>query len=176
MQSENILIVGHDRKTWRSYVVASVLVIVALGCWMIYMEYAVQDRPIAVAEKAATPKPVAAIPAMPTPPATPVLQAPLAAPAVPQVAAPESATTPTHPSATKLGMAFTEQSWVSVTEHDGKEIFNKNQPAGSQVTIDGNPPFSVVIGNATGVQLIYHDKPVDLEPHTRANVARLTLE
>jgi cytoskeleton protein RodZ len=36
--------------------------------------------------------------------------------------------------------------------------------------------LSVVVGNTAGVQLTYNDRPVDLEPHTRAGVARLTLE
>jgi hypothetical protein len=35
----------------------------------------------------------------------------------------------------------------------------------------------LVIGNAHGVQLIYNERPVDLEPHiVRDDVARFTLE
>jgi hypothetical protein len=33
-----------------------------------------------------------------------------------------------------------------------------------------------VIGNAHGVTLSYRGKPVDLGPHTKVDVARLTLE
>jgi len=32
------------------------------------------------------------------------------------------------------------------------------------------------VGNASGVELSYRGKPVDLAPHTRSDVARLTLE
>ncbi len=35
--------------------------------------------------------------------------------------------------------------------------------------------LSVVIGNAADVRLTYNDREVDLEPHTRVSVARLTL-
>jgi len=32
------------------------------------------------------------------------------------------------------------------------------------------------VGNAHGVKLTYQDKAVDLSPHTRVDVARITLE
>jgi cytoskeleton protein RodZ len=65
---------------------------------------------------------------------------------------------------------------VRVTDRDGKEIFNKSKPENSEDVIEGNPPFKVEVGNAAGVQLNYNGQPVDLAPHTKANVARLTLE
>jgi hypothetical protein len=34
----------------------------------------------------------------------------------------------------------------------------------------------VVIGNAVNVRLKYNDAPVDLRPHFKVDVARLTLE
>jgi len=40
----------------------------------------------------------------------------------------------------------------------------------------GVPPFEVVIGNAQQVRLFYNDKPVDLIPHVKVEVARFTLE
>ena len=73
-------------------------------------------------------------------------------------------------------MKFTESSWVRVLDRDGKEIFNKNKPAGSEETIAGAPPFKLDVGNASGVQLSYNGKQVDLAPSTKANVAHLTLE
>jgi len=42
--------------------------------------------------------------------------------------------------------------------------------------VTGIAPFSVVIGNAQHVQLVYNDRPVDLTPHIRVEVARFTLE
>ena len=61
-------------------------------------------------------------------------------------------------------------------DRDGKEIFSRNVTSGNSETITGTPPLKLVIGNATGMQLTYNGSPVDLAPHIRANVARLTLE
>jgi cytoskeleton protein RodZ len=42
--------------------------------------------------------------------------------------------------------------------------------------VSGPPPLDLVIGNAADVTLTWKGKRVDLAPHTRQNVARLTLE
>jgi hypothetical protein len=47
--------------------------------------------------------------------------------------------------------------------------------AGSERVVVGVPPFNVVIGNAQHVKLSYNDQPVDLMPHVKVEVARLTL-
>ena len=47
--------------------------------------------------------------------------------------------------------------------------------AWSERVVRGRPPYTVVIGNASSVRVTYDDKPVDLAPHTRADVARLTI-
>ncbi|MGH8599727.1 MAG: helix-turn-helix domain-containing protein [Burkholderiales bacterium] len=76
----------------------------------------------------------------------------------------------------QLHLVFHKDSWVEVHDKDGKRIFSKLNPAGSEQTITGTPPFSLVIGNAAGVTLTYDEKPVDLAPHTKTTVARFTLE
>ncbi len=123
-------------------------------------------------------------PPQPSPPAQ-------LAPAIPAAgttgaaAAPASAANPipasaaVAASATASGhivMTFSAPSWVRVIDRDSKEIFHKNQPGSGQETVDGNPPFKLVIGNAAGVQISYNGKQVDLAPNTKANVAHLTLE
>jgi cytoskeleton protein RodZ len=40
----------------------------------------------------------------------------------------------------------------------------------------GRPPFSLVIGNAQHVHLLYDDRPVDLNPYVKVEVARFTLK
>jgi cytoskeleton protein RodZ len=42
--------------------------------------------------------------------------------------------------------------------------------------VDGNPPFALIIGNAHYVKLSYDDRPVDLAPHVKVEVARFTLD
>jgi cytoskeleton protein RodZ len=75
-----------------------------------------------------------------------------------------------------MRLGFDEESWVEVTDRNGEVILSILGEQGTARTVSGQPPLSVVVGNTAGVQLTYNDQPVDLEPHTRAGVARLTLE
>jgi cytoskeleton protein RodZ len=73
-------------------------------------------------------------------------------------------------------MVFEEESWVEIRDRSGNTVFAQLSPAGSRRRASGEPPLSVVVGNAAGVQLSYNDRQIDLVPHTRVDVARLTLE
>lgn len=75
----------------------------------------------------------------------------------------------------KLQLVLNEQSWVSVVDRDGKQVLNKTAAAGSREQVEAYPPLKVIIGNASGSQLIFQGKAIDLTPYTRLNVARLTL-
>ena len=75
-----------------------------------------------------------------------------------------------------IRLVFDEESWVEVTDMDGKTLLSELNPRGSEQGINGKPPFSVVIGHTSGVRLYYKGQAVDLAPHTRAEVAHLTLE
>jgi cytoskeleton protein RodZ len=76
----------------------------------------------------------------------------------------------------KLKLSFSQISWVNVTDQNKKMIFDRIMPAGSEEMVEGEPPFEVVVGNAPGSKLVFNDKPVDLAPYTKSNVARVTLE
>lgn len=76
----------------------------------------------------------------------------------------------------RLQFAFDGDAWVEVKDKSGKVVFYQLNLKGSQQSVRGNPPFSLVIGNAAHVRLTYNDKPVDLAPHIKADVARLTIE
>ena len=75
-----------------------------------------------------------------------------------------------------LRLVFDEESWVEVTDRDGKVLLSQLGPRGSEQSINGKPPFSIVIGRASGVHLYYKEQAVNLKPHTKAEVAHLTLE
>jgi cytoskeleton protein RodZ len=75
-----------------------------------------------------------------------------------------------------IRMSFEDESWVEIKDGSGTTIFSRLNAPGTERIIRGAPPFTVVVGNAHGVKLIYQDKPVDLGPHTRVDVARVTLE
>lgn len=76
----------------------------------------------------------------------------------------------------QLIFVFEEKSWVEVKDATQRVIFAQNNEAGTRQVVNGKPPFSLVIGNASHVQLQFEDQQVDLRPHTKVDVARLTLE
>ncbi len=75
-----------------------------------------------------------------------------------------------------IRLEFDEESWVEVTDKEGKILLSQTNPPASEHSVNGLPPFSVVIGHTNGVRLYYKGKAVDLTPYTKAQVARLTLE
>lgn len=94
----------------------------------------------------------------------------------PSPAEPADTSSMAKPEERQVTLEFEDESWVEVRDRDGKLLlYQLNQPGTSQV-VRGLPPLSFVIGNAHGVRLTYDDRPVDLEQHTKTDVARLTLE
>lgn len=97
-------------------------------------------------------------------------------------AAPEQLASPVVPVAPSLnGMAKLEfnanqETWVSVVDASGREVYNKIIFAGSRDSFEVMPPVNVTIGNAGATSLTMSGKPIELAPHMRGNVARLKLE
>ena len=77
--------------------------------------------------------------------------------------------------AATLQLSFAERSWVEISDASKRILHSGENPPGSELQLTGQPPFDIVIGNASKVTLSYDGKPVDLAPYTRAEVARLTL-
>jgi len=76
----------------------------------------------------------------------------------------------------RMELEFGQQSWVEIKQANGKILLSQLNQAGTSQLIEGVPPFEVVIGNAANVRLKYDGEPVDLRPHFKIDVARLTLE
>ncbi len=109
--------------------------------------------------------------------------APVAAPAPAAVAAPAPVTvSPPAPSgAVAAGQArfkfrFEQPSWVEVKDKSGQIVFSQLNPAGSEREVEGVPPFSLVVGNASHVKLTYKGRDVPLEPRSKDDVARVSLD
>jgi cytoskeleton protein RodZ len=75
-----------------------------------------------------------------------------------------------------IRLAFKAAAWVEIVDASGRSIISRTHAAGSSSDVVGKPPFNVVIGNAPEVRLAYNGRDVDLGPHTRASVARFTLQ
>lgn len=99
-----------------------------------------------------------------------------ATPPVREGTTPARQSTPVRDGTRRIGLRFEREAWVQVKAGDGRVLLSGVNGAGSERTIEGRPPFAVVIGNARHVRLNYEEKPVDLAPHLRSDVARLTLE
>lgn len=69
-----------------------------------------------------------------------------------------------------------ELSWVEVLDAGGNQILANNLDAGRRRSVRGVAPLQVIIGNAAGIAVSVDGQAVDISPHTRANVTRLTVE
>lgn len=65
--------------------------------------------------------------------------------------------------------------WVEIIDASGRQLEMDLLRGGNERVYHGVPPFSLMLGQATAVELEYDGAPVDLAPHIRGNVARLTL-
>lgn len=75
-----------------------------------------------------------------------------------------------------LKLTFGTQSWVEIHDRTGRKIFSRLNAAGTEQVVSGEPPLTLVVGNARGVRLTRNGQAVDLAPYTNVSVARLTLE
>lgn len=122
--------------------------------------------PVAAPVEAAVPT-VQVAPTSPVAPATAgAEQAAAAAPAVPEPMAAGSV----------LHLEFGDKSWTEIKDASGRMLLRQLNPADSRVDVHGQPPFDVVVGNASHVQVTYNGRPIDLQPFIDGTVARFTLE
>lgn len=165
------------KGTRRWPVVAGVAAVVFLGAALVDVLWPEGASTTAVAPE---PAPAVATPPAPLPPAA-VAEAGAPAP-VPQAPAPATGPVPAtyQPESggaeRTLRFVFERQSWVQVRDASGKVVLEALYPAGSTRELNVRPPLTLIIGNAPGVKLSYGSREVDLAPHTRVAVARLTLE
>jgi cytoskeleton protein RodZ len=122
------------------------------------------------------PPPIAAQPAVATPaPPPPIAMTQPSASLDPQE---HPAAPPAKPAATgpnRLVVRCEEEAWLEVSDGAGRVLVSSLQPAGAERVLRTRPPLTLVIGNASRVKVTFNDRPIDLLPHTRAEVARLTV-
>ena len=76
----------------------------------------------------------------------------------------------------RIRLQFDSESWVEIRDGEGKTLMSELNLPGSRRVLAGQPPLSLVIGNAAAVRLSYNDNPVDLKPYITIEVARLVLK
>jgi cytoskeleton protein RodZ len=118
--------------------------------------------------------------AEPAPRTEPIAVATTKLPAVEAPAAkPESPPPPEEKSAPgvrRIKLQFQKESWVQIRGPTGKVLTSELNAGGTERVIEGRAPFELIIGNAQYVRVRIDDRDVDLAPHIKIDVARLTLQ
>ncbi|MGH6611117.1 MAG: RodZ domain-containing protein, partial [Burkholderiaceae bacterium] len=91
-----------------------------------------------------------------------------------ELAPPVSANSSEGPPA--LLLRFTGPSWVEVTGADGKIVLSELSVAGAEHALNGELPLMVVIGDVNTTSVEVRGEAFNLQPFTRNNVARFTVE
>ena len=146
------------------------------------------EEPAAEPAPAANPVPVAPPPSAVVPSEAPVTTAaaptpaPVAAQQVPapaQIVPNALAPVPVAPAAppTQLVLEFSESSFVRVEDGRGKTLAIGLVRGGERQALDGEPPYTVFLGNAQNVKVFYGGRPVDFSPHVNRqnDTARFTV-
>ena len=97
-------------------------------------------------------------------------------PEAPSNTVPPAAVDPVPVLGNALKFSFAKPAWVEVRDRDGRIIFSRLSQAGSQQIVEGQPPYSLIVGNATYVTLEYKGNAVKLPNRSKDDVSRLSLE
>jgi len=82
----------------------------------------------------------------------------------------------TAAAAPEILMSFDGPCWVDVRDSQRKYKLFGEMKKGDRQTLEGEPPYSVILGNAAAVRITIDGKAFDLSSVTRGNVARFTLD
>lgn len=204
IQSANIQIYSNDKRPWLIYIFASVLIVLLVTAWVVYVDYIPKPASKSVyipseTELEATdagggvpssglqqslPMPVESVPfdsAVPLElPANAEMpdtnsSSPGGAGAESSEPDGQSVIVPDDGQAV-IKLKSNERSWVQITDRNNKRIFDKAIVANVEETVHGEPPLQVVVGNAPSTTLVFNNQIVDLAPLTKGSVARLKLE
>jgi cytoskeleton protein RodZ len=76
-----------------------------------------------------------------------------------------------------LVIRATQDSWVQVEQGDSRLVYDLIQAGGERrVVVESDAPIQLLLGYAPGVEVLWAGETLDLAPHTRADVARLSLQ
>lgn len=78
----------------------------------------------------------------------------------------------------ELLLLFGDESWTEIKDRDGNILSSQVNPPGSELRVQGNPPFSMLIGHAASASLFFQGKEINLKPYINqySEVAHLNLK
>lgn len=153
--------------------------LIALGVigWLATRSPAPAASPAATAP--ATEAPMAVAAALPAATTAPAAEAAAAAAEAAEGTPTEPAPAPSQPLADTesiVSMSFSGPAWVEVTDAGGKVLVSQTARAGEVLRPVGAPPLAVVIGDASKATVTVRGQAYNLEPATRANIARFSVK
>ncbi|MBF0470512.1 MAG: helix-turn-helix domain-containing protein [Gammaproteobacteria bacterium] len=72
----------------------------------------------------------------------------------------------------QLDLTFDSASWIKVTDANGERLSFGLKKEGQEISLQGKPPFTVLLGYAPGVEVVYNGKPFDHQSFIRKGMAR----
>lgn len=78
--------------------------------------------------------------------------------------------------ALRIELRFRDDSWVEMKAADGKRLLYGLMKSGQNRRVEGQPPVSVVLGNAEGVEITVDGRLLDEARYKRGGVSRFQLE
>ncbi len=65
----------------------------------------------------------------------------------------------------QVELTFTDECWVEIMDGQIGNVYNDLNRDNDVLTVYGTAPFEILLGKATGVEMIYNGRPFDLEPY-----------
>jgi cytoskeleton protein RodZ len=159
------------------YLLLTLLLLIMLGGWFFYQHYIQKPDVVDPMPEVTDMLPEEVFLQMPAPTIETVLPANDIADDFPTKLQSSQELTADYPSQNTTRLVFNakQETWLSVVNQSGEEVYNKILYAGKRDIVDIEQPSEIVVGNAQGAMLTIDDKPIDLAPYTRMNVARIRL-
>jgi cytoskeleton protein RodZ len=83
---------------------------------------------------------------------------------------------PVAPGMRRVKLTFAKESWVTVKDAGGTTIMNQLNAAGTEQTVEGKAPLSLVVGNSSGVSASVNGQPLKLAPVVKNDIARVRVD
>lgn len=158
-------------RNW-SFWVAGAVLLVGAATGLVAWHFLSSPEPVAARQ------PEAAIKA-PVAEAQPAVQPPLARieqPAAGDGSVPAPSPVALPPDGRQLVITFSDKSWVEVKDASQRIVLSGEFPGGDRQTASGKAPFQLWVGRASAVRVFDGEREIDVKPHARDEVARLTVD
>ncbi|HUS25433.1 MAG TPA: RodZ domain-containing protein [Candidatus Binatia bacterium] len=177
---------GSSRRTRGQGIGVVVLTVIVLAVLFLMVDDKPARRPVAApvasapqAENAAaTPQAPATVSATSPAPAGPAVSPVVTAPApATGVTPPATTAAPASASGSQLRLEFSASSFVRVEDARGKTLAIGLVRAGEGQSLEGQPPYTVFLGNAQNAKVFFDGQPFDFSPHVNRqnDTARFTV-